>query len=46
MTQKNNNKIISAIHSICYGLDVHKNLISACIITSYRYLSKRRPNDA
>ncbi len=35
MTQKNNNKIISVIHPICYGLYVHKNLVSVCIITSY-----------
>lgn len=32
MTQRNNNKIISVLHPICCGLDVHKNLVSACII--------------
>ncbi len=28
MTQKNNNKIISVMHPICCGLDVHKK--AAC----------------
>ena len=32
MTPKNNNKIISVVHPICCGLDVHKDIISACII--------------
>jgi transposase len=32
MTQKNNNKIISVMHPICCGLDVHKNMVSACIV--------------
>jgi transposase len=32
MTKKDNNKIISVVHSICCGLDVHKNMVSACII--------------
>ena len=32
MTKKDNNKIISVVHPICCGLDVHKNLVSACII--------------
>jgi hypothetical protein len=32
MTQKNNNKIISVMHPICCGLDVHKKMVSACII--------------
>ena len=32
MTRKNNNKIISVVHPICCGLDVHKKMVSACII--------------
>jgi len=32
MTQKNSSKIISVVHPICYGLDVHKDMVSACII--------------
>ena len=32
MTRKNNNKIISVVHPICCGLDVHKKSVSACII--------------
>ena len=32
MTQKNSSKIISVIHPICCGLDVHKDMVSACII--------------
>jgi len=32
MTQKNNIKIISVVHPVCCGLDVHKNMVSACII--------------
>lgn len=32
MTRKNNNKNISVVHSICCGLDVHKDMVSACII--------------
>ncbi|MBT8351345.1 MAG: IS110 family transposase [Deltaproteobacteria bacterium] len=32
MTKKNNNKIISVVHPICCGLDVHKDMVSACII--------------
>ena len=32
MTRKNNNKIISVVHTICCGLDVHKDMVSACII--------------
>jgi len=32
MTRKNNNKIISVVHPICCGLDVHKDMVSACII--------------
>ena len=32
MTHKNNNKIISVVHPICCGLDVHKDMVSACII--------------
>ena len=32
MTRKRNNKIISVVHPICCGLDVHKNMVSACII--------------
>ena len=32
MTKKNNNKIISVVYPICCGLDVHKDMVSACII--------------
>ncbi len=32
MTRKNNNKIISVVHPICCGLDVHKDMVSACTI--------------
>jgi len=32
MTRKNNTKIISVVHPICCGLDVHKNMVSASII--------------
>ena len=34
MTQKNSSKIISVVHPICCGLDVHKDMISACIIVT------------
>lgn len=34
MTKKDNNKIISVVHPICCGFDVHKNMVSACIIIS------------
>ena len=29
MTQKNNNKIISVVHQICFDLDVLKKMVSA-----------------
>jgi len=32
MTQKNSSKIISVVHPICCGLDVHKDMVSACLI--------------
>ena len=32
MTKKKSNKIISVVHPICCGLDVHKDMVSACII--------------
>ena len=32
MARKRNNKIISVVHPICCGLDVHKDMVSACII--------------
>jgi hypothetical protein len=32
MTNKNSSKIISVVHPICCGLDVHKDMVSACII--------------
>ena len=32
MTRKNDNKIISVMHPICCGLDVHKDMVSACTI--------------
>jgi len=35
MTQKNSSKIISVVHPICCGLDVHKDMLSACIIIKY-----------
>jgi hypothetical protein len=34
MTRKNNSKIISVVHPICCGLDVDKDMVSACIIIS------------
>ncbi len=32
MTRKNNDKIILVVHPICCGLDVLKDMVSACII--------------
>ncbi len=32
MARKSNSKIISVVHPICCGLDVHKDMVSACII--------------
>ena len=32
MTQREDSKIISVVHPICCGLDVHKESISACMI--------------
>jgi len=32
MTRKNHNKIISVVHPICCGIDVHKKMVSATII--------------
>lgn len=32
MTGKNNNKIITVVNPICCGIDVHKDIISACLI--------------
>ena len=32
MTQKNSSQIISVVHPIYCGLDVHKDMVSACII--------------
>lgn len=32
MTRKRGNKIIQVVHLICYGLNVHNNMVSACII--------------
>ena len=32
MTKRNSSKIISVVHPICCGLDVHKDMVSACII--------------
>jgi len=32
MTQKNSSKIIFVVNPICCGLDVHKDMVSACII--------------
>ncbi len=29
MTQKNSSKIISVVHPICCGLDVHKDMVSS-----------------
>ena len=33
MTKKSNNTLIHIVHPICCGLDVHKDKISACLIT-------------
>ena len=33
MTKKLDTTFISVMHPICCGLDVHKNIISACLIT-------------
>ncbi|QTA85468.1 IS110 family transposase [Desulfonema magnum] len=33
MTKKSDTPIISVMHPVCCGLDVHKNIISACLIT-------------
>ena len=30
--KENSSKIISVVHPICCGLDVHKDMVSACII--------------
>jgi hypothetical protein len=32
MARKKDNQIISVCHPICCGLDVHKDIISACLI--------------
>lgn len=34
MVQENDNGIVSVVHPICCGLDVHKEKISACLIVS------------
>jgi transposase len=34
MVQENDNGIVSVVHPICCGLDVHKEKISACVIIS------------
>lgn len=34
MVQENDNGIVSVVHPICCGLDVHKEKISACLIMS------------
>ena len=34
MVQQNDNGIVSVVHPICCGLDVHKEKISACLIMS------------
>lgn len=33
MTKKNDNTILSVLHPVCCGLDVHKKTISACIVS-------------
>ena len=42
MTRKNNNKIISVVHPICCGLDVHKDMVSACIIITEKRIRQIR----
>ncbi len=41
MTRKNHNKIISVVHPICCGLDVHKKMVSASIIISVKILKMK-----
>ena len=33
MTQKEDNRILGIVHPICCGLDVHKEQVSACVIS-------------
>jgi len=33
MTKVKDSTILEIIHPICYGLDIHKSKISACLIT-------------
>ncbi|OGR20936.1 MAG: IS110 family transposase [Desulfobacula sp. RIFOXYA12_FULL_46_16] len=33
MTRRYDNKVLSVVHPICSGLDVHKEKISACLVT-------------
>lgn len=35
MTQTKNNKILSIVHSICCGIDVHKEIVVACCRLSF-----------
>ena len=41
MTKKDNNKIISVVHPICWGLDVHKNITGHMSILAKRILFQR-----
>ena len=33
MTKKKDSTILSVLHPVCCGLDVHKKTISACIVS-------------
>lgn len=33
MTEKSHTTNISVMHPVCCGLDIHKSIISACLIT-------------
>lgn len=34
MTRKDDNKVLSVVHPVCCGLDVHKDIIAACLVTT------------
>ena len=33
-SKKKNTSVVSVVHDICCGLDVHKKMISACLVSS------------
>ncbi len=33
-SKKKNTSVLSVVHDICCGLDVHKKMISACLVSS------------